>query len=117
MASQVFYLNGEVPYNGDVVTLGILPAGNWVTRHGLAVLTAYNDSGTDNIKLGHSDDDDAYFTNTTVDTTGTKSPSDGTGFNVYDSSSRTVKATYTGQNGDATQGRAIVYIEYTLHGT
>lgn len=113
MASNTFYLSGTVVFGTTNPTIGILPANAWVERAGLHVVTAFNSDGSDNIKLGHATDDDAYFTNEAVNATGRKTVTLGAGIG-FDSTSRIVDATYTAGGSTPTTGKAKVWLEYLL---
>ena len=91
----------------------ILPVGAYVMRVHIHVTTAFNDSGTDQIKVGYTGTTEAFATLTDVSSTGVKSVT--AGANVgYQTVSVPVNAYYVGQNSNATTGKAIVILEYVL---
>ena len=72
--------------------------------------TAFNDSGTDSLALGIAGDDDYFAAGVNVATVGGQMV-------VFSHSPELalmtgVLATYTGQNGDATAGRAVINLVY-----
>ncbi len=96
------------------LTVGTLPAGAAVVGGGVLIITLFNDSGTDVIDVGTTVDADEY---------GTLLDATAVGFKVLDelathdghseTTERTVTATYTGQNGNATTGVADIIILFT----
>jgi len=107
------YLRAYVTSGVTNPQIGVLPANAWVERVHRDVTEAFNSDGADNIKVGHSTDDDAYATNTDVSSTGRKTVTLGAGVG-YDSTARTVDATYTAGGTDPTTGKAHVVIEFFL---
>ena len=115
----------EILYsNTSETTIITLPANAVIWNIGLNVVTAFNDSGTDLIDIGTDLDSQFFVTDQTVN--------EGsavffmTGSDVYPlgsitnmpyqlASSADITFTYKGQNSDATQGQAFVYIHYSLH--
>lgn len=111
--SSVLSLSGFVSSTQQNPQLGTLPVGAYVIRVQLHVTQAFNSGGTDNIRVGHATDDDAYGTDTDVSTTGIKTVTAGTGVG-YDTVARAVDATYTNGGGEPTTGTAHVILEYVL---
>jgi len=105
------YLQGWVEVADTTITIGTLPVNSYVHAIHLHVTELFNDTGTDQIRLGTSGDDDEFFTLTDVSTTGVKSPVFGVS-EGYNSTTKTVVAEYVGQNTDGTTGKAMVILEY-----
>jgi hypothetical protein len=96
-------------------TLGTLPRHAVPLRVTLYVQTAFDGSGTDNIKLGYSGTTNAYATDTDVSTTGVKAPTAGANLLIPEpTADRAVVATYTAGGGAPTVGKAFVTLEYAL---
>ena len=112
-SGKVNYLACRVTFGSQNPIMGILPAGAYVVRASLHVTEAFNSSGTDNIQCGYDSDNDAYFTNTDVSTTGIKSVTLGAGIG-YDTVSRRVEAYYTNSASEPTAGEAEVILEYYI---
>ena len=103
-------LIGWITYNNASVPLGTMRDDYYVKNIHLHVTEAFDDSGTDNITVGRTGDTDAFMAAEAVNTTGVKSITLGSS-NGYNSTNYEVNVYYAGQNGDATQGKAIVIVE------
>ncbi len=77
------------------------------------VTTAFNDSGSDEIKVGYTSTTEAFATLTDVSSTGVKAPTAGANIG-YQPVSRQISAYYVGQNNNASTGKAICLLEYAL---
>jgi len=106
----------EILYtNTSQTTIVVLPANSVVWDIRWDVWTIFNDSGTDNLKIGTNSIDNKYIDNDNeLIISGWSTSSTG---NTPDTiiGSTNVTFTYTGQNSDATTGQAFVYIHYTIH--
>lgn len=111
---NVLTLSGFVTFGSQTLTLGVLPVGASVKRVHIDVLTGFNGDGTDQIQVGHDDNNDAFATATDVSATGYKSVTLGAEVG-YVSTSRPVKAYYVNGSGEPTTGKALIEIEYTLN--
>ena len=112
----------EVLYtNQTQTTIITLPANAVVWQLGVEIITAFNDSGTDLINVGTGADFDKY-----TSTPWAPIEANVMGWNFEDTGSASffpdtmtgstnITFTYDGQNNDATQGQAFVYIHYSLH--
>ena len=84
-----------------------------ILRIYLEVLTAFDGSGTDQIRIGHSTDNDAFGTLTDVSTTGIKTVTAGAGIG-YDATPRQVIFEYVAGGGDPSNGSAVITLEFLL---
>ncbi len=97
--------------NGTAITIGKLPAGACVVGGGALVTTAFNDSGTDIIDIGTSDDANAYATDLDVSSVGYKILDELAAHDDYSAAAEvTITATYTGQNSNMTAGSADIMV-------
>lgn len=110
MSNTVQTLSAFVTASKQAVPLGNLFFPRRVVRVHIEVTEAFDGSGTDQIRVGHRTDDDAYATLTDVATTGIKTVTLGTGVG-YDSTPREVIAEYVNGGGEPTNGKAIVTLE------
>ena len=85
-----------------------------VLRVQVYVQTAFNSDGSDNLVVGHVDDNDAYATTVDVSTTGRKSVSEGVSARVVETEPRAIKAYYTNGGSEPTTGKAHVLVEYIV---
>lgn len=114
--AQVLYTNTSQ------TTIVTLPANAVVWNIGLEVATLFDDSGTDLLDIGITGEVDRYFDDLNISATYFEQSTGGSD-NTYLQSPVTDKITgstnitfqYTGQNANASQGEAYVYIHYTLH--
>jgi hypothetical protein len=90
-----------VPIEANAVILGIY----------VNVTTAFTDSGTDNLKIGISTDDDYFEATIDCSTTGWKDVNDAN-FPYKSTGADSVTITYAGQNDDADAGNVEVYVHY-----
>ncbi len=111
--SQPYYLQAYLTSSTISATLGVLPARAWVSNVRIHVTQAFNATGTDQITVGHSTDDDAYCTATDVSSTGIKTITLGAGVG-YDATARKVVAAYAAGSGAPTTGKAYIILEYFL---
>lgn len=90
--------------------VGALPAGSFIRETIIRVTTAFNDSGTDTLKVGHSDDDDVLSETGDSDltTAGTYLIARGAGTTI--AAARNFYALYTAQNSDPSAGVGYVII-------
>ena len=101
----------------SATTLFDLPQGAVVVDAMVEVTTAFDDSGTDQLDVGLGSDGDYFVNNLDVSSTGV-SRYGATGFIAARAfgdpleNNTAVTATYTGQNGDATEGEAVVAVWY-----
>ena len=104
----------EVLYSNTIRTVIITLPGNAVIWNIYSEITiAFNDTGTDFIAVGIPTIDYKYMNGwnaATIEFT------DNNTFNVPDKmgGSTNIVFTYSGENGDATQGEGFVYVHYTL---
>lgn len=112
MSSPVLSLQGVVDF-GDTTakTLFTLPVGAVPLLAIVQVETAFNDSGTDLLKIGSGATTDYFASGINVGATGAKSVVLNEAPNLTRQTS--VTATYTGQNGDSTTGRARINLLYS----
>jgi len=114
-SNSIRIAKAEVLYtNTTQTTIITLPAGAVIWDVGIDVDTAFNDSGTDLLDIGITSTANDILNDYDVSTTSFANQllSD----NPYKITSSTdVTFIYTGQNSDATQGQAFIYIHYSLH--
>ena len=111
MAMGVVVLQGTVTRtNTTAKALFTLPAGAIPLLATVQVETAFNDSGTDLLTVGEGSDGDHFASGIDVSATGAKLIA------INESGVLTkqtqVTATYTGQNGNSTTGRAKINMIY-----
>lgn len=111
MAMSVVVLQGTVTRtNTTAKALFTLPAGAIPLLATVQVETAFNDSGTDLLTIGEGSDGDHFASGIDVSSTGAKLIA------INESGVLTkqtqVTATYTGQNGNSTTGRAKINMIY-----
>lgn len=97
----------------QTLTLGVLPAPALVLLPYLIVKTAFNSSGTDNIRIGTDTDDDAFGTNYDVSAAFT-TPANftaGVGLGYYASGTK-VQAKYLKSGTAPSTGEALVVLPY-----
>ncbi len=117
----IHYLRKTINYNdagitsAATVSLGTLPDGAIVLETVIRVRTAFNDSGTDTLKVGTSGDDDAFAQTTDSDLTATGSYKVQRGTDVVISGDTPVYIQYAGQNSNASAGQAEVIQTYVLN--
>jgi hypothetical protein len=114
MASNTFYLSAWVTPASTNPNIGILPSESYVVRVQMHTTELWNSDGSDNIKVGNAEDDDAYAINTDVSGTGVHAVTLGSGVG-RDGTSRTVDATYTNGGSSPSTGKTLVIIEYFLN--
>lgn len=100
----------QVTYTDTTATCDI-PINAIILNLYLQVTTEFDDTGTDLIDIGISGSGERYAADVDVSTTGWKTLNLSNIPDQY-SSNTTITMTYTGQNEDATQGVAKLYIEY-----
>lgn len=101
--------SGTTAANGPVI-----PANHIVLDKGVAVEEAFDSSGSDLIRAGNTDDDDAYGQDADVSTTGDKTLAAGAAFRRHSSVARTPRWTYTAGGGAPTTGKALCWITYAI---
>lgn len=104
--------------NTTQTTIVTLPTGAVISNIGVNVTTAFNDSGTDFIEVGTTADDDRYILSGDASNTLFDDRISGDTMAILNlpdemTGSTNITFTYKGQNTDATQGAAYVYIHYT----
>lgn len=82
-----------------------------VLRAYVEVLEAFNSDGTDQLIIGHGDDDDAYVIAIDVSTVGVKTVTLGSGIG-YDATAREVIAKYTPGGSVPTTGAVYFLLEW-----
>lgn len=100
-------------------TVGILPAGAFVTAVRVGVTTAFNNSGNDYIKVGHANDDDEWAASVDVSSVGMKLPTTiATATELTFTVDTPIIAMYEGSStADATPaGSALVIVEFVIPG-
>lgn len=110
-ASATQSFSAFVTKDRQTVYLGIFTSPRKVVRAHVEVLTAFDGSGTDQIRIGHATDDDAYGVLVDVSTTGIKTVTLGAGVG-YDITPRQVIAQYVAGSGLPSNGSAIVTLEF-----
>ena len=108
--SEVVSDRVELIYSDDGVAYSMptWPAGTYAFRIDVEVTETFDDSGTDELKVGHATDDDAYVKTVDVDLTALGVTTTFTGAEALPrkfAAAVTPIAQYDGQNGDATQGK------------
>ena len=112
-AASIQSLTAFVTSSRQSVTLGSFREARKVLRAHIEVVTAFNGSGTDEIRIGHNTDNDAYVTLTDVATTGIKTVTLGAGVG-FDATPREVLVEYVNGGGEPSAGAAIVTLEVLL---
>lgn len=110
-SSPVQTLSAFVTSTSRTVEMGNFFFARRVLRVHIEVTAGFDGSGTDQIRVGHQTDDDAYATLTDVSTTGIKTVTLGSGVG-YDSTPREVIAEYVNGAGLPSNGKAIITIEF-----
>jgi len=102
--------------DGSPVTVCTLPAGAIVERVDRLVTAAFNDSGTDLLKVGIAANDDLFVEtgDTTLTGTGFTSAVTPTVTPYYCAASTPILAQYDGSNSDMTTGRVVVMVYFSL---
>lgn len=116
---QVHYITKAVTVSDEDVslTVGVIPAGAYVTAVRVAVTTAFNNSGNDYIKVGHSGDDDEFADDVDVSSVGMKLPTTlATATELKFSSDTTIIAMYEGSStaDGSPAGAALVIVEFIV---
>jgi hypothetical protein len=115
-AKQTMHIAKAEVLKTDTVqtTIITLPANAVIWDVGIDVTTAFNDSGTDYLDIGTTSSADALINDYDVSTTSfINQLLSGSPYKI--TSSTNVTFIYTGQNDNATQGQAFIYIHYSLH--
>lgn len=101
------------PGTAKAATVGTIPAGALILKpmSGVLVTTAFNDSGTDLLDIGTSDNDDLFMTDVSVAALGFTACDEAIGGYLV-ASDTVITATYTGQNSNASAGAAEIIIAY-----
>lgn len=103
-------------------TICTVPANSQIIEIYVDVTTAFNDSGTDLLDIGDGTTADKYFSAVSIASTGRiigSSDAGGSGgLSGWQTTSTTaditIKATYTGQNADASTGAATITVLYAV---
>lgn len=84
-------------------------------RAGVRIVTAFNDGDSNTLEIGTAADADAFITgvNAAAGTAGTKAGT-GAGLGVPLAADTVFFATFTGGDGDATEGQAIAWVEFIV---
>ena len=93
------------------LVLGILPAGAVVHRISIDVNTAFNDSGTEQVRIGTTNGGAEIMALTSVTSTGVAAGTRVAGYQPP-TVDTVVYVQYVGQNSDATTGAATVIVEF-----
>lgn len=109
-AASIQSLSGFLTSSKQTLTLGSFREPRKVLRAHIEVITGFNSDGTDQIRIGHNTDDDAYVTLTAVNAAGIQTVTLGTGVG-YDATPREVIAQYVNGGSEPSQGSAIVTLE------
>jgi len=115
VSEQVMHVaQGNVLYtNAATTTIVTVPADAVIWDVQVWVITGFTDSGTDLLDIGYTGTTNRFEAVLDISTTGFKTM---TLTNVPSRVGATnITFTYTGQNGDAGAGSAMVYIHYSLH--
>lgn len=110
-ASPVQSLSAFVTASKQIAYPGSFHAPRRVLRVHIEVIEAFNGGGTDQIRVGHRTDDDAYATLVDVSTTGIKTVTLGSGVG-FDATPREVIVEYVNGGGEPTTGSALVTMEF-----
>lgn len=121
---QVNYIRQKITYldEGSAIdfTEAKLPANATVVGGGVHVVTAFNDSGTDQLDVGFrdgssTDDPDAYATLLDLSAVGFIALDElAATTNVLQTKDAILTWTYSGQNNNASAGLAYIIIEYVV---
>lgn len=106
-------LQCRIAFGDTTIQMGLLPADSIVLNPYIVVITAFNDTGTDLIRVGTADDDDAFGTDKDV-SSAIINPSNftaGVALGYYAAGTK-IRVKYAGQNLNATTGSAIVVVPY-----
>ena len=112
----IYGFSSWVQASDDSVKLGVLPADALILEVKLWVKEGFNATGDDYIKVGHSDNQDAYIVETDVSTTGIKTngnAADGSRIGKSGDNVRVVWAYYTATGSIPTTGKALITIIWT----
>lgn len=100
----------QITYEDSSIELGVLRRYNWVYNVHVHVVESF-DGSSPALEVGYSGNDDAYMASIGVGSIGLKAVTLGSGIG-YDSSARKAVITRTGSG--ATQGKALVILEFFL---
>lgn len=109
--SPVQSLSAFLSATKQTVSLGAFAVPRRVVRVHVEVTQAFNSDGTDQIRVGHRTDDDAYMALLDVSTTGIKTAVLGTGIG-YDATPREILAEYVNGGSEPTTGKVVITLEY-----
>lgn len=119
---QVHYLRKRITYaiENTVIDIGTIPAGASVIGGGVHVITAFNDSGTDQLDVGFrdgssTDDPNGYATLLDLSAVGFIALDElAATSNIQQTADAIVTCTYLGQNNNASAGVADVIVTYVV---
>lgn len=106
-------LQAWITYADTVLQMGVLPAGSLVLNPYIVVTEAFNSDGTDLIRVGTEDNDDAFGTDHDVSST-IVNPANfaaGVALGFYPAGSKII-VTYTPSGSAPTTGAALVIVPF-----
>ena len=110
-------VQGWIEFSDTDIIIGQLPtAPAFVFEVRIGVEVLFNDSGTDLIRVGSFTGNDGYSLDQDVSALGLKTPTMGSSAGYVDLGGGTdnVHVGYTGQNANATTGKALIVLTYAL---
>ena len=99
-----------ISHGGQSRDMGILKTGSYYINGHVHVTEAFNSDGSDTLIVGYSGDTDAFIESIDTSSTGIKSVTVGAA-KGYNSTARTITATYTAGGSAPTAGKALVILE------
>jgi len=108
------YMQAWVAHDSTNPTIGVIPSSCMITRITVYVTEAFDDSGTDKLEIGFEANHDAFVDDLPIDEVGQNECHDLRAMTGPTVAEYTVKAWYTGENADATAGKALIIIEYKM---
>lgn len=110
--AQVHQQAGWITHSSTMWTGEEIPAGYILLEAHMHVVEEFDSDGTNLARGGHAGDDDAFFTDEDVSTTGVKTLTSGAELKNYSGTARTPQAKYTPGGSAATTGKALVVYTY-----
>lgn len=110
-ASPIQSISAFLTKTNTTVRPGAFSSPRRVVRVHLEVITAFDSDGTDQIRIGHATDNDAYGTLVDVSTTGIKTVTLGSGIG-YDATPRQLIFEYVAGGSAPTTGSAVITVEF-----
>jgi len=108
------YMQAWVAYDNANPTIGTIPSSCMITRITVYVTEAFDDTGTDLLEIGHEANPDAYVDDLPIDEVGQNECHSLRALTGPTVAEYVIKALYTGENADATAGKALIIIEYKM---